>query len=396
MRGHGFRPRKEVAVFETRDGWARVSGFFDPERLRANFGNRLPEKPAYWVSVRALANSDLEVTAEETEAQPEAETAETEETAAAKPPRQQRQKRLVTTPKFRPGTQFASLAQPAKTEQTTSNSDDSETVADDANSGSATVADDTPDNTTAPEASPQPETAQENQDSGAQTSTANADAVEETQEAGEQVAADAVEQVVAAAEAEEASEENASFYSPPKAEYDGQGAGVETTVSPSEETAKSASVVLEETQTAMNDSEAASGTDGSASAAPSDSNSDAIDANEASAQAEPAASSGPAEPTTPTFKAEKIDPLTIGERPDTLTKALLDKRLSKLPGRKSKSFKKEEVIAMRHHALTLLANGECSGIERGGRSAVQAGMLFVVCSDDPTYLHQFPLEEMSW
>ena len=46
--------------------------------------------------------------------------------------------------------------------------------------------------------------------------------------------------------------------------------------------------------------------------------------------------------------------------------------------------------------LTLLVNGECSGIERGGRSAVQAGMLFVVCSDDPTYLHQFPLEEMSW
>ena len=99
------------------------------------------------------------------------------------------------------------------------------------------------------------------------------------------------------------------------------------------------------------------------------------------------------EPAQPTFTA--VQALEIGDRPKTLTKALLDERLSKLPGSKTQGPQREVAIALRHYALALLKSGECSGIARGGRSAVP-GMLYVACTDDPTYLRQFPLVEQSW
>ena len=46
------------------------------------------------------------------------------------------------------------------------------------------------------------------------------------------------------------------------------------------------------------------------------------------------------------FKAATPDPISIGPRPTTFTKALSDKRLSKLPGPKSK-IRKDVVIALR-------------------------------------------------
>ncbi|MEP4293211.1 MAG: hypothetical protein ABJ358_14970, partial [Rhizobiaceae bacterium] len=96
----------------------------------------------------------------------------------------------------------------------------------------------------------------------------------------------------------------------------------------------------------------------------------------------------------PVFKAANSQPIVFGSRPKTLTKALLDKRLSKLPGAKSK-VRKDVVIALRHYALGLLNSEECKGIANGGASAVP-GMLYVTCSDDPTYLRQFPLKEETW
>ncbi|MEE9374749.1 MAG: hypothetical protein V3V04_00270, partial [Rhizobiaceae bacterium] len=90
----------------------------------------------------------------------------------------------------------------------------------------------------------------------------------------------------------------------------------------------------------------------------------------------------------------KVDPISLGARPKKLTKALRDKRLRRLPGRKSK-VRKDVVIALRHYALGLLKSGECTGIKKGGPSAVP-GMLYVICTDDPTYLRQFPLKEESW
>ncbi|EFL90976.1 conserved hypothetical protein [Ahrensia sp. R2A130] len=96
----------------------------------------------------------------------------------------------------------------------------------------------------------------------------------------------------------------------------------------------------------------------------------------------------------PTYATAEPDPMDFGSRPKSLTKKLLDKRLSKLPGRKSK-MPKEVVIALRHYALGLLNNGECTGVARGGLSA-SPGMIFISCSDDPTYLRQFPLQEQSW
>ncbi len=104
----------------------------------------------------------------------------------------------------------------------------------------------------------------------------------------------------------------------------------------------------------------------------------------------PAKPAGP----EPTFTSAEADPIDFGKRPKKLTKALLDKRLRKLPGRKSK-VKPEIVIAMRHSALGLLKSGECKGIAGGGKSAVP-GMFFITCSEDPGYLRQFPIVEESW
>ncbi len=105
---------------------------------------------------------------------------------------------------------------------------------------------------------------------------------------------------------------------------------------------------------------------------------------------DPAKPAGP----EPTFTSAEADPIDFGKRPKKLTKALLDKRLRKLPGRKSK-VKPEIVIAMRHSALGLLKSGECKGIAGGGKSAVP-GMFFITCTEDPGYLRQFPIVEESW
>ena len=96
----------------------------------------------------------------------------------------------------------------------------------------------------------------------------------------------------------------------------------------------------------------------------------------------------------PVYKSAEADPISFGARPKTLTKALRDKRLRKLPGRKSK-VRKDVVIALRHYALGLLKSKECSGIAGGGPSTTR-GMLYVTCTDDPSYQRQFPLEEESW
>lgn len=84
------------------------------------------------------------------------------------------------------------------------------------------------------------------------------------------------------------------------------------------------------------------------------------------------------------------------QRPKTYVTALQDQRLTKLPEPQNQEYNREEVIAIRHHALMLLKSNECSGIIEGGRSVSQKGWLYVICSDDPDYLRQFPLEEVTW
>ncbi|MEL6505902.1 MAG: hypothetical protein AAFQ10_15775 [Pseudomonadota bacterium] len=110
---------------------------------------------------------------------------------------------------------------------------------------------------------------------------------------------------------------------------------------------------------------------------------------------EPAAAAAPKKQAPePVYKAANSQPISFGNRPKKLTKALLDRRLRKLPGRKSK-VPREIVIAMRHYALGLLQSGECTGIARGGPSTTP-NMIYIVCTDDPNYLRQFPIVEQSW
>ncbi|MFD0916448.1 hypothetical protein ACFQ14_08520 [Pseudahrensia aquimaris] len=113
--------------------------------------------------------------------------------------------------------------------------------------------------------------------------------------------------------------------------------------------------------------------------------------------AKPASFEAPVELTSvqPAPALGEISTIDFSQRPTSYIKALDDQRLSKLPGRKTRGFKAEEVIAIRHHALMLLTNRECTGITEGGRAATP-GMLYIRCSDDPTFIRQFPLEEQSW
>ena len=49
--GHKLRNGNKVNVLQVRNGWARISPWLDAERLKRSFGERVPEKPAYWVEL---------------------------------------------------------------------------------------------------------------------------------------------------------------------------------------------------------------------------------------------------------------------------------------------------------------------------------------------------------
>ena len=77
--------------------------------------------------------------------------------------------------------------------------------------------------------------------------------------------------------------------------------------------------------------------------------------------------------------------------PDKLTKRLRDKRLSALPSKPGGGLDLKSVIAMRHHALAMLEDEECSSIETGGPSLSLRGWIYIKCGGD-AFLHQFEVE----
>lgn len=328
--GHGFSVGRPIAVYETRGGWSRVSGFIDPESLKATFGDKVPAKPAFWLPAgllgkgngqKNLIENDSEkvesTSAKNEDADKEKKAKEKKEAKKAKKVARQRS---VTIPKFRPGTQIkvASL-ETSKTPVSTTTDDTSKAKMTDKTSAEAMVKDGT--KVMKPDA--------------VKSETAM---VKDNQETKNPAKADAPKTSYKAPQPLEKTEDETKAVDPAKPVV------TETPVVAKKPVAEDVKVAKVE----------------------------------------------------PTFKSEDPDPLVTEVRPETYIKALNDKRLKKLPGRKSKLYKPGEVVALRHHALMLLKNNECKGIVRGGRSLAQKGMMYVVCTDDPTFLRQFPLKAESW
>lgn len=89
--------------------------------------------------------------------------------------------------------------------------------------------------------------------------------------------------------------------------------------------------------------------------------------------------------TTNTATQDEFDTV-----PEVMTSALLDKRLSVLPGMNSK-VPEETVIALRHFALGLLEKGECKGIAGGGNGS-SPNTVYLVCTDDLMKTREFKLQ----
>ncbi|MEL6967357.1 MAG: hypothetical protein AAGM04_08260 [Pseudomonadota bacterium] len=392
--GHGFKAGGKTTVFETRDGWARVTAFLDRARLVPTFGNDIPQKPALWVPANTLASQAASTPA----ARPAATARETQ--AKSQPTaRRATNDKKVTLPSFRPGTVFASApAEP--TEPVVAATDAPKEPAE----APAVPVEPTETAVVDPVQSSLPPGAVRRDDGtvvlrdvvrvedgkpkGNEARKALTWA--EVQERIRQKAAQAGQQVrtqrvvreakpaVPVISAEEKRAQDAAIEQARKAR---EAAEAERQRQAAAAAAKAAEVAA--AKPAPSNAQSSTGV---TYAPPKVEEEKQPDTQVAAVQPDP-------EPTQ-TFEAAKPDPISIGARPKSFTKALADKRLAKLPGPKSR-VRKDVVIALRHMGLSLLKNGICKGIAGGGPSTTP-GMLYVTCTDDPSYLHQFPLEEASW
>lgn len=439
VNGHGFKPGGTVSVFERRSGWVRVSAYLDRAKLVQSFGNTITQKPALWIPSSQLASS--EQPQPKVAKRPAAKKA-VKKKAAKKVVRRDRQRR-VTLPKFRPNSVFAArVSQPETVVEQPIETVQQETV----------VAETQP-VVEAPkpviiESSPVTETSQAGGTSRALTweelqaklaeqaaqakanqsdasKAAEARRAAEAKKAAEKAEADraAAAQAEAQRQADLAAKQEAERQEAARKQAD-EASKKAAAKAAEEQAAKDAAAKL----AADNAAKAAAAklaADNAAKAAAAKAAADnAAKVAAAKAAADKAAKDAAAKANTaktsegvtftppkeeevaivlppkkaevpePSFKSADADPISFGKRPKKLTKALLDKRLRKLPGRKSR-VRKDAVIALRHYALGLLKSGECKGISGGGPSTTP-GMLFVTCTEDPNYQRQFPLEEESW
>ncbi|MEM8749904.1 MAG: hypothetical protein AAGF28_06350 [Pseudomonadota bacterium] len=506
VNGHGFTAGGPVQVFETKGGWARVSGYLNRRQLVKSFGRGVPKEPALWVALSALA--PIEAAKQETE--PKAEPKKPKRVSVIDRVARLRNPPLPT---YRPGSEL--VAKVEKVEEKAPEKTKQEQVATAVETPAPEVQDvetaktETPevaenketetaeDSTTKPEPvvvetaeapkPAKPETAQpesvvvdttegsgramtweeiqakikQQKTGGASDATAEAEAAateaaakakreREAQEAAkaaeaarvaaaekaerERVAKEAAEAELARAKANreqrdrlareraerlEAERLAAEKLAAEQKTQEQQAQEQQVRERKAKEEAEATQIAAAEAERAREETarlaDANSANEGVGYTPPKpadevklpptvsktvrktdeDTTQVASAATQATGDATKAEAETKATPAPePTFTTAKADPIVFGERPKTLTKALLDKRLAKLPGTKSR-VPKAEVIALRHYALGLLKSGECAGIARGGRSTTP-GMLYVACSDDPDYLRQFPLEEQTW
>ncbi|MEP0942994.1 MAG: hypothetical protein ABJH63_21195 [Rhizobiaceae bacterium] len=433
VNGHGLKSGGKVTVYESKSGWVRVSNYLNRAQLVKSFGNSIARKPALWVASSQLVGGAAKESAETAKPAPAAAaaTAASAATTSAKPASSQSRK--LTTPTFRPGTTFAKAgddaAKPAESEPTEAAAQEPETEAPAAAAVATTTEakpieqDDAPadgtrrlltweelqerlakqaeeqrrlgDLSEAEKAARAKELAdQAAREAEIRRSAEAAEAAKAAEAAQAEEAARVAE--TAAKEAEEAeAAEAARVAEAAKAAREAEAVAA-AEVTKQAELAAAAKKKAQEDAAAKEAAEAAKAAEAAAAAAAAAEAEKATEAAAAAAAAEAANTQTSAAAVTEESIYNPIvsEPISIGPRPKKVTRALLDKRLSKLPGTKS-GVKKEAVIALRHYALGLLQSGECKGIASGGPSAVP-GMLYVTCTEDPGYLRQFPLKEETW
>ncbi|MEM1038002.1 MAG: hypothetical protein AAGI12_00875 [Pseudomonadota bacterium] len=407
VNGHGFKAGEKTTVFETKDGWARVTAFLDRAKLVPSFGAGITEKPALWVPTSALASTAAAAAPKPAPAAPK------RVSASSRPDK-------VALPSFRPGTVFDQSAQVA-----------APTQAPEAPTATTQVAATTlPAPTTTDRATSDPAVTEESLPEGAvraadgtvvlrerirvedgkpkgaeDRKTLSWDEVQalirkQAEEAGQQARTERIVREAKARveviSAEEQKEQEEAIRKAAKAREAAAAAELKRIEDAriAREAAAAAAAQSASSDQAEAPAAPASNVGGVTYAPPSGENT-AADATPEKTEEDvtQVAAATPAPPKVE-FKAATPDPISIGPRPKTFTKALGDKRLSKLPGPKSK-IRKDVVIALRHFGLTLLNSGECQGIAGGGASTTP-GMLYVTCTKNPSYLHQFPLQEASW
>ncbi len=457
VNGHGFKAGAAITVFETKDGWARVSAYLKRADLIKSFGKTITRKPALWVPV-----AQLEGSVKKTENTPK-------EPARKKASTANRGARLskVPLPTFRPGTIIQAKATTTEEEAPVQTSETATETSDPLREEeSATQIVENDDNQVeVVESQPAAETPQEDgtrrvltwEELQAKLAEQEKNSTSRTQvdekaldksriaeekrrreakarqqeKATKKTAVDAAKAEKAkkaAADAAKAEKAKKAAADAAKAEKAKKAAADAAKAEKAKKAAADAAKAEKAKKIAADAAKAEKAKKVAADAAKAEkakkADAEAAKAKKVAAKAEKAnqAAKDVAEPKKkgvveytppkakeeqvavvkpkkppgpePTYSSAEADPIVFGTRPKKLTKALLDKRLKKLPGRKSR-VKKEVVIALRHYALGLLNSGECKGISRGGASAVP-GMLYIACSDDPTYLRQFPLVEESW
>lgn len=439
VNGHGLSPGGQVTVYEQKSGWLRVSNYLNRSRLVATFGESITQNPALWIAASQLEGAAAAQSQQQTR------------TAAA------RQKKRVTLPKFRPGTSFASTAAgqttqaasetasstPSSSDQVTSPAAATVATAGVAAAGAAASSNvqfESPAGGTervlsweelqkklAEQAEQQKgQTGQSDTTAvapaavGTETSAAPATGAKVSEAAATEAERRAAEEARKAAIAEQAKAIEAAeikrLAEEKKAADAEVAAQAEKARQAEAEAQADAARELAEKQAAEAERIAEAEKAAQAQAAV-----EALKASEASkiaeaeniSEAQQAAVSlqpnqGQPKADVPAGSGDQValsapdtsgdvnvsDPIEFGDRPKKMTKVLLDKRLDKLPGPKSR-VREDVVIALRHYALGLLNSGECEGIAGGGSSAVP-GMLYVSCTDDPNYLRQFPLKEATW
>ena len=421
VNGHGYSAGKSTPVYETRGGWARISGYMDRGKLVPSFGDKITKKPALWVPLSSFVSNKVKP-------KKVAKKKPARKTAAKKVAKKKRvsivdrvaRLRRVPLPNFRPNTNYqVAVSEPVVTQPVIAEPEvvTQPVVAPEPKvevvettpvvttpKGSATnsaltweqvqakiaaqkgkVAQiPTTSATPTPPATPVPPTPvvkkidTSKEDEARRVAEANKIAREAAEK---KITAEVAKRAKLAREAEEMkAREVATKQAAAQAKKDKKGVKF---TPPKEETEKVAvalpKVVLPPTITT----------------APKEATPTVAAPKVATPTVVTPKATAPAKTTAvPLNKAAEADPISFGSRPKKMTRALRDKRLRKLPGTKSK-VSREVVIALRHYALGLLKSGECQGIAGGGASTTQ-GMLFVVCKEDPTYQRQFSLKEESW
>ena len=396
VNGHAFTPGGAATVFETRSGWARVSGYLDRAALVKSFGNSIIKKPALWVPVSQLA-----VKPASTRNSTKAENNKADKNSAPRNRNRRISQRKVTLPTFRPNT---SITAPIQTNEP----EISQPV-----QSTGPVVDPTVAAVETPEVvtNPKPELVIIDSEPTTSTPTASTttgegsrraltweelqaklvhDAVKAAKSRESRDAAAKVDEARRAAEAERAAV--AKKETDRKATVQAEAARRARLEADKQADVKAAADIVKTTEDAAKAAKTATAVE---STKPANQKlevvPEATEVREEAAVVLPPKQSAKPEPV---FESAIADPIAFGSRPKTFTKALRDKRLKKLPGEKSK-IRKEIVIALRHYALGLLNSNECTGIAGGGPSTTP-DMLFVACTDDPGYRRQFPLEEQSW